>query len=184
MVAAAADRGELPGWARCEPGRRRHVERVAELLAEWAGALGIPARDRRRWRAAGILHDALRDAPPEELGRGERLPEWPGPLLHAPACATRLRREGVEDEPLLLAVSHHPVGHPDFGPLGDHLYMADFLEPGRDFARDRRAALRERMPGEGEEVLVRVAAMRIEHLLDRRSRVLPESIRYWNRCVA
>lgn len=157
---------------------------MAELLGEWARALGLPDRDRRRWRAAGILHDALRDAPPDELRGTEGLPAWPPPLLHAPACAERLRRDGVEDEPLLLAVSHHPVGHPDFGRLGDHLFLADFLEPGRDFAEERRAALRERMPGEAGEVLMQVTAMRIEHLLDRRSRVLPETISYWNRCVS
>ena len=174
----------MPGWARCEPGRRRHAERVARLLGEWADELGVSSRDRRRWRAAGLLHDALRDAPADELRESAELPDWPDPLLHAPACAARLRREGVEDEPLLLAVSHHPVGHPDFDDLGDHLYMADFLEPGREFARERRAALRDRMPGGRDEALVRVVAMRIEHLLERRSRLLPESVHYWNRCVA
>jgi len=157
---------------------------VARLLDEWAAELGIPSRDRRRWRAAGILHDALRDAPADELRASAELPDWPDPLLHAPACAARLRDEGVEDEPLLLAVSHHPVGHPDFGAPGDHLYLADFLEPGRGFAEELRAGLRDRMPGDRGRVLVRVVAMRIEHLLERGSRILPESVHYWNRCVA
>lgn len=157
---------------------------MARLLGSWAEALELPPRDRRRWRAAGILHDALRDAPPGELRGSAELPDWPGPLLHAPACAERLRREGVEDGALLLAVSHHPVGHPEFGPLGDHLYLADFLEPGREFAEERRAELRDRMPGDRAEVLVRVVAMRIEHLLERGSHLLPESVHYWNRCVA
>lgn len=157
---------------------------MARLLDAWAGALDLPPRERRRWRAAGLLHDALRDAPTDELRRGGGLPEWPDPLLHAPACAERLRGEGVDDAPLLLAVSHHPVGHPDFGPLGDHLYLADFLEPGREFARERRAELRERMPGDRDEVLVSAVAMRIEHLLEERSRLMPESVHYWNSRVA
>lgn len=183
LVAAAADRGELPEWAECAPGRRRHVGRVAALLDEWAGDLGLGERDRRRWRAAGVLHDALRDAPEEELRSGEGLPDWPPPLLHAPACAARLRREGVHDRGLLLAVGHHPVGHPDFDRLGDHLYMADYLEPGRAFAEERRAALRGRMPGHREEVLIEVARDRLRHLLDRGAPILEESIRYWNRRV-
>lgn len=157
---------------------------MARLLDGWADDLGLPTRDRRRWRAAGILHDALRDAPPEELRGGGTLPDWPGPLLHAPACAERLRAEGVDDGPLLLALSHHPVGHPDFGPLGDHLYLADFLEPGREFARERRSELRERMPGDRGEVLVSVVATRIGHQLERRSRLVPESVHYWNSRVA
>lgn len=157
---------------------------MARLLDEWGEKLRLSSRDRRRWRAAGILHDALRDAPPAELRGAEGLPDWPEPLLHAPACAERLRREGVEDEALLLAVAHHPVGHPEFAPLGDHLYMADFLEPGRDFAPELRAGLRDRMPSGAEEVLVRVVAARIGYLLEERRPVVPESIDYWNRCVA
>lgn len=157
---------------------------MARLLDRWAGALDLPSRDRRRWRAAGILHDALRDASPDELRGATELPDWPDPLRHAPACAERLRGEGVDDGPLLLAVSHHPVGHPDFGLLGDHLYMADYLDPGRDFARERRAELRDRMPEEREEVLVSVVAARIGHLLERKSFLVPESVHYWNSRVA
>ncbi len=153
---------------------------MARLLDDWARALDLSSRDRRRWRAAGILHDALRDAPPDELPGSARLPDWPGPLLHAPACAERLRDEGVGDGPLLLAISHHPVGHPEFGPLGDHLYLADYLEPGREFARERRRKLRHRMPGDRDTVLVSVVAARIEHLLERRSFLVPESVHYWN----
>lgn len=157
---------------------------MATLLAEWAGRLELDPPERRRWRAAGLLHDALRDADPADLEELGGLPSWPRPLLHAPACAARLRREGVEDDDFLLAVGHHPVGHPDFGPLGDHLYLADFLEPGRTFARERRAELRDRMPGDVGEVLPTVVRMRLEHLLRRGSVVMPESIDYWNRCVA
>lgn len=153
---------------------------MARLLDDWAESLDLSSRDRRRWRAAGFLHDALRDAPPDELRGAAELPDWPGPLLHAPACAERLRREGVDDGPLLLAVSHHPVGHPNFGPLGDHLYLADYLEPGREFARERRAELRDRMPGDRDEVLVSVVAARMEHQLERRSFLVPESVHYWN----
>lgn len=183
-VLEAAARGEMPGWSRCEPGRRRHVERVSRLVGQWAEAKGLPDAARRRWRAAGLLHDALRDAPPPELrGREGVPPEWPDPLLHAPACASRLRSDGVEDSALLRAVAYHPVGHPEFGALGDHLYLADFLDPGRAFAEERRASLRRRMPGGRREVLTAVVAMRIGHLLDERSALLAETVRYWNRCV-
>lgn len=181
----AAARGEMPAWSRCEPGRRRHAERVSRLMSEWAEAREAPDAQRRRWRAAGLLHDALRDAPPSELRELDGVPaDWPDALLHAPACAARLRADGVEDAPLLRAVEYHPVGHPEFGALGDHLYLADFLDPGRTFAEERRAELRRRMPGERREVLAAAVEMRIGHLLEQRSALLSETVRYWNRCVA
>lgn len=71
VVAAAA--GRLPGWAVAGGERRAHMARVAALLEAWARELGQGApgllgkRDILRWRAAGFLHDALRDASPAEL---------------------------------------------------------------------------------------------------------------------
>lgn len=183
-VLEAASRGEMPPWARCGPDRRSHAERVAGLMGEWAETEERSGRDCRRWRATGLLHDALRDAPPAELRELVETPgEWPDPVLHAPACAARLRREGVEDEPLLRAVAYHPSGHPEFGELGDQLYVADYLDPGRAFAEERRAGLRRRVPGDLQEVLVAVVADRIGHLLDERTPLMLESVQYWNRCV-
>lgn len=182
-VLAAAAEGRLPEWAECSDARREHALRVSRLLAEWARSLGLPRRERRRWAAAGTVHDALRDAAGEELRRmTER--EWPLPLLHAPACAERLRREGVGDDALLRAVAYHPTGHSSFDRLGDALYAADFLEPGRPFLEERRAELRERMPGGLDEVRVEVIALRLQHLVRARKPLMPESLRYWNRCVA
>lgn len=171
----------LPTWASASPGRLRHSERVGRLLWKWGAALDLSKRDRVRWRAAGLLHDALKDADPTGLRAG--LPEageWPDPLLHGPACAERLRSEGVEDEGLLRAIACHTTGHPEFDLLGEALYLADYLEPGRRRMAKRRAAWRKRMPREWDAVLVEVAASKIGTLLDRRL-PLPELTKgFWN----
>src|SRR5687767_6850364 len=60
-VVAAAARGELPGWAVAGAARREHIARVAGLLDSWAVGLGLQGVERARWRAAGWLHDALRE---------------------------------------------------------------------------------------------------------------------------
>lgn len=182
LIRAAGEDGRLPPWARATPERREHLARVADLMGEWAARLGLPDGERTRWRAAGLLHDALKDADAAELA--DRLEEeWPDPVLHAPAVAAALRSEGVQDEELLLALSHHPVGHPGFGTLGLCLYAADWLDPGRGFREAARARLRERMPEERAEVAVEVAAFRLRRLLDRRLPVLPVSVRFWNRLL-
>lgn len=169
----------MPGWARCSDDRRAHVERVAELLGSWAGELELSGRDAVRWRAAGVLHDALRGAGPEEL-RFWSDRDWPLPLLHAPACAARLREEGVDDEELLDAVAHHPVGRSGLGRLGRFLYLADFLEPGRDFLPDVRERLRSILPGEDAEALLSVTALRLARRLELRGEIHPGTVAMWN----
>ncbi len=180
-----AGAGRLPSWAVVTPERLAHIERVAQLLDAWGDALRTPAAERRHWRAAAWLHDALRDAPFDEL-RAE-LPDsfraWPGSLLHGPAAAERLRAEGVGDERLLRAIAYHTLGHPDLDRGGRLLYVADFLEPGRGFDPVLRAALRARMPAATDEVLRRVVAARLDWLLETGRAIQPESLAFWNSLV-
>ena len=183
LVEAAGREGRLPEWARCGEGRREHLERVAELMDGWAGELGLSDRDRTRWRAAAYLHDALRDADPAEL-REETDLDWPGSLLHGPVCAGRLRAEGVDDQELLEAVTYHTVGRPGLGRLGDFLYLADFLEPGRSILPRVRERLRAILPAEPDEALLSVVALRVAHRLEIRGSLRPETLGFWNALVA
>jgi len=183
LVESAGRSGALPDWSACRPDRRAHAARVALLMGEWAGELGLDETDRVRWMAAGHLHDALKDAPAREL-RQLVGPDWSDPLVHGPACAARLREDGVADEELLLAISCHSTGHPDFGALGEFLYLADFLEPGRNFMTAERAELRSRLPADRREVLVAVTRERIAKLLNRGMPLRLDSIRFWNRVAA
>jgi len=158
------------------------MERVALLLDTWAGDLGLPESERLRWRAAGLAHDLLRDADPDELR--SHLPltlaDLPGPILHGPAVAERLRIEGLEDGELLTAVAYHTVGDARFGRMGRALYAADFLEPGRSFLPEWRKERRQRMPADFDAVVREVAATRIRNLIERGSRVPPRTLSFWN----
>ena len=174
--------GQLPAWAALGEKRRRHVERVAGLLEDWAVAGSLPSEERTRWIAAGYLHDAVKEKPEEELrallsGQDRALPE---PLLHGPAVAELMRREGVDDRELLLALAYHTLGHPEFGRIGWALYVADFLEPGRDFANEWRAGLRARMPGEMADVIKEILGSRIIYRLEQGHHVHQETITCWN----
>lgn len=174
--------GELPPWAVASDGRRAHSVRVAELLDDWASALGLDEHDRVRFRAAGLLHDALRDEDPELLR--PRLPPLlsglPALILHGPAAAERLRVEGVEDGELLQAVAFHTLGHHRFRMLGRSLYAADFLEPGRHLLDGWRAGLRARMPGELDGVVREVLGARLAHLVEIGSPIRLETAMFWN----
>lgn len=180
IVSAAAD-GRLPDWARVESGRLPHLERVAGLLARWADELGLEDDDRRRWVAAGWLHDALRDADPVALA--DEAGEYPEKVRHGPAAAARLRTLGVEDEELLEAIAYHTLGRPGLRRLGRFLFMADYLEPGREFEGDKRDALRARLPEEEDIVLREVCARRIAWRLREARAIRRETIDFWNELV-
>jgi HD superfamily phosphohydrolase YqeK len=179
---ARAAAGELPEWSVAGTERREHIARVAALMDEWSELLGLPPEERDRWRAAAWLHDALREAPADDLRHHvpPMMRDLPGPLLHGPATAARLRAEGCTDESLLNAVAYHTLGHAKLDRVGHALYLADFLEPGRSFSPTWRASLRARMPQGMEEVLVETVRSRIEHLLRQGATVRPETLSFWN----
>ena len=177
-VARDAARGVLPDWARASEKRRAHIGRVAALLDEWARVLDLPDEERERWRAAGWLHDVLREAPPEEL-RPLVPPEFrelPGKLLHGPAAAERLA--GEADPELLDAIRYPTLGSARFGRLGRALYLADFLEPGRRFEPEWTASLRARMPQDFDAVLREVVHARVSHVGESGSTLHPETLAF------
>ncbi|MEX0935377.1 MAG: HD domain-containing protein [Gemmatimonadota bacterium] len=181
-ILAEAASGGLPQWSCAGESRREHIRRVADLMEAWAEALGHPPEEVARWRAAGRLHDALRDADPADLVDrvDPALADLPGGMLHGPAAAERLKAEGVRDEAFLRAVAFHTIGHPAFDELGRFLYAADFLEPGRRFLPEWRAELRGRMVREPGAVMREVARARIRNLLERFRPIRPETREFWN----
>lgn len=158
----------LPAWAQVSPERRAHIERVVKLLNSWADAMHVDANERDRWLRAGWLHDALRDAP---LG---------DPLAHGPAAADRAAADGERDRGVLDAVRFHTVGAPDWDDVGRMLYLADFLEPGREFASAERAQFVRRVPAERDAVLREVARRRIEWLLGSGWQLPATTVAFWN----
>lgn len=183
LITAAAD-GRLPDWAEASQERQDHMARVAQVMETWGTAMGVEPTELSRWRAAALLHDALRDADPDRLRA--RVPaefaEWPHGMLHGPATAARLEAEGVRDQAILAAIGWHTVGHPELDRLGKALYLADFTEPGRSHD-DRLAALRARVPSEMDAVLIEVAADRIGLTLDGRHPLRPPTVAFWNSLV-
>jgi HD superfamily phosphohydrolase YqeK len=170
----------LPAWAVVADKRRAHIGRVVELLASWAAAMQLADDEASRWTAAGWLHDALRDAPEEQLralsGDGIR----PTPLLHGPAAAVRAEQDGERRLDVLDAVRYHTVGHVSWNRTGRALYMADFLEPGRWFLGPEREFLARQAPHDFEGTFRQVLRLRLEWTLAQGGRLFPETVDLWN----
>jgi len=173
----------LPEWARVSPPRLDHIERVVRLAASWADRMRVSDTEAGRWLRAVWLHDALRDAEREELERWA--PDAPGPpsLRHGPASAARAEAEGEDDRGILDAVRYHSVGYAGWDMVGRVLYSADYLEPGRTFARDWRADLAARFPDDPHGVVTAVAAERVGHLVRSHWPLIEPTVGFWNSLV-
>lgn len=162
----------LPDWAVVGPARRQHIERVAALVTAWATAMDAGAAERDRWLRAAWWHDALRDAP------------LASEMDHGPLAADRLEREGERDRGVLDAVRYHSIGYAGWDDAGKMLYLADYLEPGREHEIDERRDLRAMVPRERDGILREVARRRIARIVSSGWPLAPETVAFWNALVS
>ena len=173
-------KGDLPRWAIVSGKRRAHVERVVTLLDAWAQKMNLPATEVEAWLDAGWWHDALRDADEGTLRAITGDVERPTNMLHGLAAAARLADEGETRGDVLEAVRWHTFGHADWSRTGRALYMADFLEPGRQFMQADRAFLASIVPDAFDAVFRQVVRMRIEWTVREGKALAVETVGLWN----
>jgi 2-amino-4-hydroxy-6-hydroxymethyldihydropteridine diphosphokinase len=170
----------FPAWTQVTDKRRKHIARVIELLMQWAGELAISAEEREAWYLAGLLHDALRDAPEDQLRGLAEDAVREAELLHGPAVANLVGARGEAPPAVLDAIRYHTVGAPNWERTGKALYMADFLEPGRNFLRRDRAFLAAQVRNDFDGVFRQVVRVRLEHALREGFSLFPETVGLWN----
>jgi HD superfamily phosphohydrolase YqeK len=173
-------RVDLPSWASVTAARRAHIERVATVLAAWAGEMHIDEREAAAWHDAACWHDALRDAPEDQVRALVPNARYSGPMLHGPAAAARLEADGERRSAVLDAVRYHTVGCSTWERTGRALYMADYLEPGRDLGLADRAFLTAHVPGDFDGVFRQVVRQRLEWALREGNVLYDESVELWN----
>jgi 2-amino-4-hydroxy-6-hydroxymethyldihydropteridine diphosphokinase len=167
---------ELPAWAQVKTGRRKHIIRVTRLLARWAEAMDLDQSERDAWIDAGRYHDALRDAPLEELRMLAQSSITEPELLHGPAAANYLAAHGETRTSVLNAIRYHSIGSKDWDRVGRALYMADYLEPGRDFDVERRARLAFEVPAAFDATFREVVRSRMAYAAEQGFTEYPESV--------
>lgn len=130
-------------------GLRAHVERVRAIARSLAEAHGV---DPAAADLAAAAHDVARHLPGrqlvEEAGRlgiAANAVELAVPvLLHGPVGAGWLREDGaVADPDVLEGVYWHTTAHPDLGPAGQVVFIADKLDPAKAKAYPFQEAVRE-----------------------------------------
>lgn len=121
-----------------DPKRVPHVLGCRDTAAYLAGKYGADKTDAAR---AGLLHDVTKALPPElqlQLCREYGIPldqfsrENPK-TLHATTGAWVARRIFGENEAVFLAIDSHTTGRAHMNTLQKIIYIADYMEPNRDF---------------------------------------------------
>jgi predicted HD superfamily hydrolase involved in NAD metabolism len=160
--------------------RYAHSVRVARLADRLAAAHG---EGTARARTAGMLHDLARLYSAERLvseceARGLAIDafERETPIvLHARLGAELAREEfGITDEAVLSAIAKHTVGAAAMSRLDAIVYLADGLEPGRDFPE--RAGLERLAFRSLEDAMVAVIRSSFAYLKMRNLPVAPQTL--------
>ena len=170
----------LPPWAQVTAKRQLHIERVVELLTRWSEQMRLPTNEAEAWRDVGRWHDAYRDADETFLRALTGDVVRPVGMLHGPAAALTLEREGETRLEVLDAVRWHTVGSTQWTMVGRALYMADFLEPGRTFMQADRAFLADHVPGSFDAVFRQVVRLRLEWTIREGKSLAMETVALWN----
>jgi len=112
------------------------VQETAVKLAEIYNA------DVDKASIAGLIHDCAKDFSDQELLKmaeqygieiNDVCKNQPG-LLHGPVGAYVARDEFmIEDEEILRSITYHTTGCENMSMLDKIIYIADYIEPGRDF---------------------------------------------------
>ena len=123
--------------------RREHVYGVVETAVKLAEKYGC---DIEKAREAALYHDMFRSTPVEVLNMYVRQLELDPVLLdnanlaHGPIAAIIMKRDyGVTDPDLINAVRYHTTGRAGMSTLEKIIYLADAIEPGRNYPTVEKA---------------------------------------------
>ena len=161
-----------------------HSQCVAQEAARLAQQYGA---DVEKARLAGILHDIMKDTPPEQQSK---ILQDSGILLtktqrhnrklwHALAGAAYLQQTlQVKDGDIVEAVRCHTSGKKDMSLLEKVLFVADYISADREYPgveRMRQAAYRSL-----EEAIVEGVLFTVQELMGQRLPVAAESVEAYN----
>lgn len=166
------------------PKRFKHSLGVMETAVKLAERYGA---DKRKAELAGLLHDCAREMKVEDILKvcrennievdniSARQPK----LLHGPAGSVIAREEyGIEDEEILSAIYCHTTGRKEMSTLDKIVFLADYIEPGRNFpgVEEVREAVFEDL---NKGMVVSLMSI-IKHLIAKRELIQLDTIDTWN----
>ncbi|EFF31446.1 conserved hypothetical protein [Enterococcus faecium E1039] len=160
------------------------VEKTAVALAKKYGASPEKAS------IAALTHDYAKERPDEEFkmvivrdGFDPELLNYNNAIWHGLVGASFVERElGITDAEILHAIRVHTTGAAKMSLLDKIIYVADYIEPGRDFpgVQDARAIAWADL----DEAVAFETKHTLAHLLAQEQQIYPKTIETYNYWVA
>jgi len=166
----------------------KHCLRTKDTALRLAACHGV---DRKQAEVAGLLHDYTRDYTRPELLSSAReiglkiikVEEMNPYLLHAPLAAALVQKDLGIDDPLIIgAIKKHTIGALEMNDLDRLIFLADVIEPGRNFPG--LAEIRELAEMDLSVAFKEAYFKQLEFVLKKRAFIHPLSIKVWNKLLA
>lgn len=166
--------------------RYKHVLRVNETALLLADKYSVP---KEQVEMAALFHDIAKFNDKEYLrliiveeNTDSRLLSFHHELWHAFVGAIIAHNEfGVRNEDVLNAIRYHTTGRAGMSKLEKIIYVADMIEPGRDFPGVAR--LREIATEDIDSAMGACIHQSVQYLVSKRVQVFPDSIDCYNEHV-
>lgn len=163
--------------------RAQHVFRVEETAIELAEKYGESAE---KASIAALAHDLCKEMPDDKAmdviireNLDLELLEYGNNIWHGPVAAVYLENElSVTDEDILNAVRNHTVGAPKMSLLEQIIFVADYIEPGRNFPGVDEA--RQLAADNLTKVIDFATYHTLMHLLEKKVKIYPGTIDTYN----
>lgn len=160
-----------------------HTIGVMDTSIELAKKYGV---DENKAELAAIFHDYAKFRDKEEMRNIILEQNMPQDLLahhdelwHAPVGAFLVEKEvGITDKDVLEAIKCHTSGKINMTTLDKVLYVADYIEPGRDFPGVEE--VRETAKASLDIAMIQAMKNTISYLLKRNQPVYPDTFHAYN----
>ena len=159
--------------------RYQHTLRVIET----ASNITINKNYLEKVKIAALCHDLCKGYPNSKLQKLVKNSNWPlksfeykeESLLHGPASAYFAEKKfGITDNQVLEAIRYHTVGHPDLDLIGKIIFLADKIEPGRDYPG--REDIYNLALDNIDQAILKLADHNLEYLMNRYIEIHPNLI--------
>lgn len=156
------------------------VEQTARALALTHGY------DPERAGLAALLHDYAKELPDQgfldliaEHQLDPDLKVWGNNVWHGLVGIYQIQKDlGITDPELLRAIEVHTVGSAEMSLLDKIVYMADYIEPGRDFPGVEIA--RELANSDLNQAVAYATARTVSHLANQGVAIYPQTLETYN----